>query len=97
MPTKVRLVVNVEGFNAYRNSADVTDLVEEMATTLAERFDHGVESFSAAHDIPADGPDSTIDIVHSATRVRAYVRTSSFRARLAEARERILLQALGSG
>lgn len=96
MPTKVRLVVNVEGFNAYRNSADVTALCEEYGTTLGERFENGVRSFAAQHDLGApDRPDVTVETTHGASRVRVKVRANSFRARLAEARERLLVQALG--
>lgn len=99
MATNVRLVMNVPGYNAYRNSPGVVAILEDQADAVAGRFRSSVEAFASAHDVepPPDGEHVSVTVSNGGTRARAYVRAASIAARLAEAKDRALLQALGGG
>lgn len=99
MAGTVRLVMNVAGFNAYRNSASVTAAIEALAEDVAKAAQANVEQSSARH-IPSDGQDVIARTKHTSSRVRAYVSTRTERGQVAEHVDRALnraIQAHGGG
>lgn len=89
MSANVRVQINRAGFNAIRNSDEVTGLLEDLGAQIAAT----ANSFSRYYDEP-DEPFDT-DTVHNQSRAVVFVRTNNFDGVLAEAHDRALTRAIG--
>lgn len=89
MPTTVRLELNVEGFNEYRNSETVVQAMEEIARGIQTRATSEVVFREYADEEPF-----TVNTRHNRTRAVTFVSTHSFDGELAEAVNRTLSRAI---
>lgn len=87
--TKVRIEINVPGFNEFRNSPEVTAAVTAKAQEVANAANAGVTQRTE------DGDPFVVEVEHHATRVQAAVVSATFDGRLAEATDRVLSRAAG--
>jgi len=82
---KIRIVMNPAGVDALLKSAEVQDDLRRRAQNIAD----------AAGEYQGDHFE--VDVRVGRTRARASVRTASYEAMLAEARDKVLTRALDAG
>lgn len=82
--SRTTVVMNVAGYNAYRNDPTVVAVLEDLGERIRARAQANVDTAFVRPWSAQAGDDITLETVHDSSRAVVFIATATEKARTAE-------------